>query len=77
MHPMPAQLLSLKDQLSTWVIYAACMAAMTWVCFDDLAHLRIVTHDTDNFRDNVAISEDFSHFFPPQRPTLPDVPRPN
>ena len=60
---MRVKFLPLKDQLSTWVVYAACMAAITWVCFDDLADLQIVTHDTDIFRDNEAISEDFSHFF--------------
>ena len=53
----------LKDSRRLWVVYAALLATLAGIYFGGLRHHLLDTHDADTFRDNLAISQDFSYFF--------------
>jgi tetratricopeptide (TPR) repeat protein len=60
---MIERLYPLKDRSSTWMLYAGILAVVSAACFGSLRHHQIYFHDDETFRDNVAISADFSFFF--------------
>ena len=64
-----------KDGYSIWFAFGAAIAACAWIYFGSLSDHLLDTHDAETFRDNIAISEDFTFFFsvekevPSGRPT--------
>ena len=64
---MSERLLPLKDRSSTWLLYGGLLCVVSAVCFGSLRHHYIYFHDDETFRDNVAISRDFSFFFSPEK----------
>ena len=64
---MSERLLPLKDRSSTWLLYIGLLCVVSAVCFGSLRHHYIYFHDDETFRDNVAISRDFSFFFSPEK----------
>ena len=64
-----------KDGYSWWFAFGAAIAACAWIYFGSLSDHLLDTHDAETFRDNIAISEDFTFFFsaekevPSGRPT--------
>ena len=52
-----------EDKISSWVLYVGLVCLISAVCFGSLRHHEIYFHDDETFRDNAAISRDFSFFF--------------
>ncbi len=50
---------------TVWAGYACLLALLSVIYFGNLKDLRIDTHDDQTFRDNVALSKDFTYFFAP------------
>ena len=46
-----------------WLPFVIAIAACGWIYFGSLRDHLLDTHDAETFRDNVAISEDFTFFF--------------
>ena len=47
----------------TWIPFSLVMAAVAAACFGNTTDLLLDTHDAETFRDNLAVSLDFSFFF--------------
>jgi tetratricopeptide (TPR) repeat protein len=66
--PAPAPgLFGLRPTWQTWLIYAALMVAVAWICFGSLADHLLDTHDDELFRDSAALRENPAFFFAPAR----------
>ncbi|MFT5089838.1 MAG: tetratricopeptide (TPR) repeat protein, partial [Planctomycetota bacterium] len=52
---------------TSWWLYAALLAAATFLYFSSVAEHGIDDHDVETFRDNARISQDFSHLFSSDR----------
>ena len=57
------QLFPLAPSRRLWLAYAGMACLLAWLCFGDLRHHLIETHDGQNFRDNARISQDWTFFF--------------
>ena len=51
----------------TWFLFAVLICAVSWIFFSTLSGHLLDSHDIETFRDHIAISEDFSFFFSPDR----------
>ena len=60
---MKASVYSPRDSRNSRLLYIAFVCLVSALCFGSLRHHEIYFHDDETFRDNVAISEDFSFFF--------------
>ena len=47
----------------TWITFSLLAVVVAGICFGSLTEHLLDTHDVETFRDNLAISEDFSYFF--------------
>ena len=50
-----------------WLLFVVAVAACGWIYFGALADHLLDTHDAETFRDNLAISKDFTFFFSPAK----------
>ena len=63
-HCKPAMIVSIqKIGPFRWLPFVIAIAACAWIYFGSLRDHLLDTHDAETFRDNVAISEDFTFFF--------------
>ena len=62
---MPSATPATHNTRTVWVGYACLLALLSVIYFGNLKDLLIDTHDDQTFRDNVALSKDFTYFFAP------------
>jgi len=57
--------MTLRDKISHFFpLYCGLLfCILSWVCFADLRHHLLDTHDADMFRDHISISQDWTFFF--------------
>ena len=67
-HCKPAMIVSIqKIGPFRWLPFVIAIAACGWIYFGSLRDHLLDVHDAETFRDNVAISEDFTFFFSPAK----------
>ena len=60
---MTSALIPLRDNYRTWFIYLCIIGVLSVVYFGSLKDHLLGLDDANTFKDNIAISEDFSYFF--------------
>jgi hypothetical protein len=56
-----------RQNTAPWIGFLAFVGIVCWIVFGNLVNHPLDIHDADLFEDNISISEDFSHFFSPDK----------
>ena len=64
---MPNYFLRFADNGRTWALYAISLCLLTGLCFGNLRHHMLDTHDLETFIDHQQIDEDWTFFFSPHK----------
>ena len=58
-------------------LYAALIALISWLFLGGVTDIGLHIHDAETFSDNKAISQNFSHFFSPDKAQASAAPPPS